>query len=51
MNPLLIPPLLEAGKTLIDRVEVSYHGGDGKLYISGADPTTPTDGTVVGTQT
>ena len=25
--------------------------GDGKLYIKGADPTTPTDGTVVGTQT
>lgn len=24
---------------------------NGKLYISGADPTTPTDGTVVGTQT
>jgi hypothetical protein len=24
---------------------------NGKLYINGADPTTPTDGTVVGTQT
>ena len=47
---------LNAGGTWLAIFQMGFYRlwvspSNGKLYINGADPTTPTDGTVVGTQT